>query len=372
MRQAKTPNLGRWRLAAFATGLAAAALGAVFLALLPGETTAAVAVAPANTGEPSISGTPRVGQILRTTRGTWTGTEPMTFTYRWFRCAGRGEPDASDCTRIANAPNASYVVRQADAGFRIRSQVTATNVDGSATATSNPTAVVQSARPTNTREPSISGTPVVGNRLTADRGDWIGDQPITYAFQWLRCNSSGADCSEISGATDNQYLLVDADAGRTIRVRVTARNDAGARSALSNPTAVVQQPGSPAGGVAVETLRAAGDRLVVSQVRFLPNPVTDRVSPITVRIRVTDQRGRAVRGALVFVRSVPRRTTGGDRQPTAGDGWVTYQLQPLRHFPAVNGNVQFFVKAYRAGDPPLGGIAGYRLVQVRVLTAGAR
>jgi hypothetical protein len=32
--------------------------------------------------------------------------------------------------------------------------------------------------------------------------------------------------------------------------------------------------------------------------------------------------------------------------------------------------VQFFVKAYRAGDPPLGGIAGYRLVQARVLTAG--
>jgi hypothetical protein len=28
--------------------------------------------------------------------------------------------------------------------------------------------------------------------------------------------------------------------------------------------------------------------------------------------------------------------------------------------------VQFFVKAYRSGDPPLGGIAGYRLVQVRL------
>ena len=27
-------------------------------------------------------------------------------------------------------------------------------------------------------------------------------------------------------------------------------------------------------------------------------------------------------------------------------------------------NVQFFVKAYRSGDPPLAGIAAYRLVQV--------
>jgi hypothetical protein len=27
--------------------------------------------------------------------------------------------------------------------------------------------------------------------------------------------------------------------------------------------------------------------------------------------------------------------------------------------------VQFFVKAYRSGDPALAGVAGYRLVQVR-------
>jgi hypothetical protein len=163
---------------------------------------------------------------------------------------------------------------------------------------------------------------------------------------------------------------------RTLRVRVTARNDIGTRSAVSAQTDAVRDqatPPPPSGNfVGVEDLKATGDRLIVSQVRFLPNPVQSRVSPITVRIRVTDQRGRAVRGALVFVRSVPRRTTGGDRQPSAADGWVEYQLQPLRHFPAVNGNVQFFVKAYRAGDPPLGGVAGYRLVQVRVLTADGR
>jgi hypothetical protein len=212
--------------------------------------------------------------------------------------------------------------------------------------------------------------------LTANRGTWVGEAPITYAFQWLRCASDGGSCSEIAGATDNQHLLTASDAGRTLRVRVTARNDVGSRSALSNQTAVVREQATPppptGNSVPVEDLRASGDRLIVSQVRFLPNPVQDRVTPITVRIRVTDQRGRAVRGALVFVRSVPRRTTGGDRQPSGGDGWLEYRLQPLRHFPAVNGNVQFFVKAYRAGDPPLGGIAGYRLVQVRVLTAGVR
>ena len=333
---------------------------------------AAPAVAPEATGEPTITGTPRVGEVLRTTRGTWTGTTPITYRFRWFRCEGRGAPDASDCTRISNAADNTYVLRQADAGFRIRSQVVATNADGSGTATSNPTEVIQSARPVNTSEPTITGTATVGSRLTANRGTWVGDTPITYSFQWLRCNTSGTDCAEIVGATDNTYVVDERDVGRTLRVRVTARNDFGQSSALSNPKAVGQAPAPPPSGNVVDAseLRAAGDRLIVSQVRFTPNPVTNPVAPIAVRIRVTDQRGRAVRGALVFIRSVPRRTTGGNRQPTASDGWITYQLVPLRHFPRVNGNVQFFVKAYRASDPPLGGIAGYRLVQVRVLTAG--
>ena len=70
---------------------------------------------------------------------------------------------------------------------------------------------------------------------------------------------------------------------------------------------------------------------------------------------------------MVFLRSTPRVTTGG-RQPTAMDGTVTFELVPLSTFPAKRGNVQFFVKAYRTGDPPLAGVAGYRLVQVGIAT----
>jgi hypothetical protein len=107
-------------------------------------------------------------------------------------------------------------------------------------------------------------------------------------------------------------------------------------------------------------------RLVVSVVEFSPHPVKSQRNPITVRVRVKDTRGYVVRDALVFVRSTPRVTSGGDRQATAVDGWVTYQLLPNGNFPKPrNGyNVQFFVKAYRLGDPALAGIAAYRLVQV--------
>src|SRR5687767_10466504 len=89
----------------------AAALATVAM-LLASSSSAAPQVAPQNTSEPSISGTARVGEVLRTTRGSWTGTEPIEYDFRWFRCEGRGAPNASDCQRISNAENATYVLRE--------------------------------------------------------------------------------------------------------------------------------------------------------------------------------------------------------------------------------------------------------------------
>lgn len=369
----KTNHQGMHRayLAILGGAAAIAALGAVFAATLAGPSSAATAVAPNNVTEPEISGDPRVGQVQRATRGSWTGTEPITYDYRWFRCTGAGAPDASDCRRISNANDNTYVARQADGGFRLRVQVIGRNADGQDTATSNPTAVITSARPTNTAEPSISGTAAVGNTLQANRGQWAGEQPITYSFAWLRCNAQGDNCGEISGANDTEYVVQNADTGRTIRVRVTARNDRGQSSAISNPTGVVgsNQPPPPAPGssVPVEDLKAAGDRLVIASVQFSPNPVTSRTAPITVRVKITAREGRPVRGALVFMRATPR-VVSGQTQATQADGFVTLTLVPNRLFPQPRSgfNVQFFIKASRKGDPGLGGIAGYRLVQVRL------
>jgi len=248
--------------------------------------------------------------------------------------------------------------------------VIASNADGQDTATSNPTNVVTAARPVNTTEPSISGTAKIGSTLQASRGQWAGEQPITYTYVWLRCNDKGDNCAEIQGANDPSYEVRDADAGKTIRVRVIARNDRGSTSAISNPTGVVgsnQPPPPSTGGIPVGDLKAAGDRLVIATVVFSPNPVTSRTAPITVRVRVTARGGRPVSGAVVFMRGTPR-VVEGQTSPTAGDGWVTLTLVPNQLFPQPrNGfNVQFFIKASRPGDPGLGGVAGYRLVQVRL------
>jgi len=368
MRHSARSNTRNGRLPAL--GLVLVGVLVAAFAALTATSAAAPAVAPNNTSEPDVSGMPRVGQVLSTTRGSWTGTEPIDYDFRWFRCDGAGAPDASNCRRISNADNATYVLRQADAGFRIRSQVVATNADGSDTATSNATPVITSARPTNIDEPSISGNAVVGSRLQANRGQWAGDQPITYTFVWLRCATNGTNCSEIQGANDTSYEVRDSDSGRTIRVRVIARNDRGSTSAISNPTGVVGggQPEPPtSGSIPVGSLQAAGDRLVVAQVNFSPNPVTSRTAPITARVRITARNGRPVSGAEVFMRATPR-VVQGQTLRTQVDGSVTLTLVPNRLFPQPrNGfNVQFFIKASRPGDPGLGGIAGFRLVQVRL------
>ena len=99
--------------------------------------------------------------------------------------------------------------------------------------------------PRNTSLPSITGTPAVGQTLRAEPGTWTGS-PTRYAYQWQRCDPSGASCADLPAATGQAYAVVDADFGTTIRVQVTATNEAGNATATSAPTALVQAAGPPA------------------------------------------------------------------------------------------------------------------------------
>ena len=183
---------------------------------------------PANTAQPTISGTTAQGQTLTATAGTWSNS-PTSFAYQWMRCpASGGAADASDCAAIGGATTTSYVVAAGDVGSRFRIRVTATNDDGPATAASNATDLVTATAPgpPNTQPPTISGQAVVGQTLTATQGTWTGTG-LTFAYQWRRCDTAGAQCADISGATATTYALVAADSGRTVRVEVTAKNATG-------------------------------------------------------------------------------------------------------------------------------------------------
>src|SRR5262249_5192740 len=136
---------------------------------------------------------------------------------------------------------ASYSVVAADQGSTLRVAVTATNSGGSTTATSAATGVVPApaTAPANTSPPTIAGSAQDGLTLTASPGSWSGTTPITFGYQWRRCDSPGANCIDTAGATAGTYTLTTADVGSTLRVRVTASNTAGNATSDSGATAVV-------------------------------------------------------------------------------------------------------------------------------------
>ena len=73
-----------------------------------------------------------------------------------------------------------------------------------------------------TGAPTITGTPRVGEELTADTSaimDDDGTTSATFTYQWVRGDT------DISGATSSTYTLTDDDAERRIRVDVTFTDD---------------------------------------------------------------------------------------------------------------------------------------------------
>jgi len=234
-----------------------------------------VPVAPANTVAAWIDNTmPGVGDVLTADPGWWDGVPAPTFTYQWQRCSDSG--DLGTCADIDGATDSTYlVVDPDDVGSYLRVVVTGTNDSGSDASTSDLTDGVDAApaapeAPANTVGASISGSAVAGQMLTADPGTWTGSPAATLTYQWQRCSddSDPGNCSDIDGATDSTYLLVDPDdVGSFVRVVVTATNDSGSDASTSDATAAVDAapaaPEAPANtvGASISGSAVAGQTL---------------------------------------------------------------------------------------------------------------
>jgi Ca2+-binding RTX toxin-like protein len=213
----------------------------------PGDT----ANGPKNLSYPTITlasgdSSPVVGHSMFASIGSWSGTFPITYTYQWKRCDA-GDPVNGTCVNIVGATSSFYTPVPADAGWRIRVAVQASNSDGRTSQNSEVTAVTIAiaAKVTSTPQIQPGGQNQVDQPLSLTAGVWAGSTPIAFTYSWRRCNPVGdfESCVPIIGATASTYTPTVADIGFSLRAWITGSNLAGTDTAITNHTfPIVDKP----------------------------------------------------------------------------------------------------------------------------------
>lgn len=220
-----------------------AAVAPLVLVMLAIFAASAQAVPPP---EPVITGSPVDGQTLSASEGTW--AEPnsgLTFTYQWWRC---NADQVYDCSEISGATGSTVLLTPSEVNFKIIVVVRADNGETTASQTSAYTGPVNALAPVSQGTPTITGSLVNGSTVTADRGPWAGTPEITFEYQWYRCNSDGAACLAIYGATGSTYELTHAEVGGTLIYGISGTNQGGVTGVFSAVSGVVANMPTPTTG----------------------------------------------------------------------------------------------------------------------------
>ena len=195
---------------------------------LTSAATDAVASLPNNpaTGAPSVTGTAQVGETLTADTAGIADDDGLTnvsYSYQWVANDGTADTDITDAT------GSTYTLAAADEGKTIKVQVSFTDDRGNDESLTSAATSSVAARPNSaaTGAPTISGTAHVEETLTAGTsgiGDADGLTNVSYNYQWIA--NDGTSDTDITGAMDSSYILVAADEGKTIKVRVSFTDDA--------------------------------------------------------------------------------------------------------------------------------------------------
>ncbi|WP_211876838.1 beta strand repeat-containing protein [Pseudarthrobacter albicanus] len=211
---------------------------------------------------PTVTGTPVAGQKLTAVPGAW-GPAPVTLAYQWKRSG----------VNILGATAASYTLTAGDVGKTITVTVTGSKAGYTTTAKTSAATSAVTALPALAAAPvpTVTGTSVSGQKLTAVPGTWA-PAPVTLAYQWKR---SGV---VVAGATAASYTLTAGDVGKTITVTVTGSKAGYTTTATSSAatTAVTAAPlaltAAPVPTVTGSTV--SGQKLTAVPGTWAPAPVT--------------------------------------------------------------------------------------------------
>ena len=239
------------------------------------------------------------------------------FTYQWVRVDADGTSNEED---ITDETDVTYTLTADEQGKKVKVEVRFVDIlGGEETRTSAPTATLAGTPNTAaTGAPTITGTAEVGQTLTASTtgiADANGLTSPTYAYQWIRVDGTEAD---IAGENASTYILVDADLGTTLKVKVTFADDLGHTETLTS--AATATVGAVATGpptvndVAVTSTPASGTTYylageVIEFTVTFSAPVTVTATPkFAFRLGAATRQAAYASGsgsaALVFARTV--------------------------------------------------------------------
>ena len=207
-----------------------------------------VAVAPAVVAAPTLAGSGKVGAAVGVEAGRWSGQPAPTTALQWCR----------DGVAIAGATGASYVPVAADDRTELTCRVTASNVAGSAVATTAALAVTRVAPVASGTLPDVALTQGAAAGSVAAAAAFTGDG-LSYAV-------TGAG---VIDAATGVVSLPTAALVASATVTVTASNSGGSASVsfrLSVVAAVV--PPAAVGSIADVVLRLDDATTVSTQANF--------------------------------------------------------------------------------------------------------
>lgn len=212
---------------------------------------------PINTAIPALVGTPRIGDEVTLSKGTWsTNGSPFTVSsQQWQRNTGSGWSD------IVGQTGEKYTVLSADLGAQLRVAVIRTNAAGTTIAHSSASSPIIITAPD---APTLSNLSIGNNRLsfTATPGSVDGGAPVTLEY-----SLDGTTWIALIPNQLNTYTVAGLTGGTPYVIQLRSTNSAGSTLASSTLSGT---PAIPPANEAIPSANSSSNQSVIPEFPLIP------------------------------------------------------------------------------------------------------